>query len=810
MSTGNLGVTSLRSFYPHARYTAVAAAVACVLLGTTSAAQEVGRLEVAPIDVAPAQDSATVADPAVDEVTVVARRREETMQEVPIPVSVVGAELIEDAGAFNVNRVKELVPTVQLYSSNPRNTTVNIRGLGSTFGLTNDGIDPGVGFYVDGVYYARPAATTLDFVDVQQVEVLRGPQGTLFGKNTTAGAILVTTRAPSFEPESKIEIGYGSDNFVQAKASVSGPLGQKIAGRLSVSSTQRDGQIHNVVTGEYVNELDNLGVRGQLLFDVNDHIEIKTTVDWSDQNPNGNAQVLAGVAPTLRPAYRQFDAIVTDLNYTPVSLDSYERVIDQDTPWRSGNQLGGVAVNIDVDAGPGTFTSTTAWRYWEWRPSNDRDFTGLPVLSLSQAPSDQEQWTQELRWTGEFSPRVGGVFGLFAFDQTLEAAPYHTEESGPAQWRFSQSSTSPLWATPGLLDGYGIRTTPNSEALSAALFAQIDIGLSERVTLSPGLRYNYDEKSVDFNREVYGGLQTTDPALIAIQRSVYAPQAFTADVDDTNTSGQLTLDFQANARVKAYGTISTSYKPVGLNVGGLPTDAAGNAILDAAVIRPEDVRHAEVGVKLTPSPRSTANFTFYQTEVRDYQTSVQNAQLGVNRGYLANAEEVRVRGAEFDGSVQVGEHVSLHGALAYADGIYVSFPDAPVSLEETGGAAASKDISGERLPGVSDWAASFGGEIAFPLRGGNEIFGGFDTYYRTDFSSAPTPSEYLNVDGYALLNLRVGFRATNTWSGYVWVRNALDEDYLEQLLPAAGNAGHYAAVLGEPRTYGVTFRYAFN
>jgi iron complex outermembrane receptor protein len=795
MTIGNSVVVSHVSPIQRARHAILAAAVASAL----------GAALTAPTF---AQDAAPSADSALEEVMVVARRREESVQEVPIPISVVNGELINDAGAFNVNRVKELVPTVQLYSSNPRNTTVNIRGLGSTFGLTNDGIDAGVGFYVDGVFYARPAATLLDFVDVQQVEVLRGPQGTLFGKNTTAGAIVATTREPSFEPGANVEVGYGNDDFVQAKASVTGPLGDKLAGRLSLSSTQRDGQVYNVLTQEHVNELDNLGIRGQLLYEVSDAVEIKATIDWSRQQPNGYAQVLAGVAPTLRPAYRQFDAIVADLSYAPVSLNPYDRVIDQDTPWRSGNEFGGASLNVDAEVGPGTLTSTTAWRYWEWRPSNDRDFTGLPVLSLSQAPSDQSQWTQEVRWAGDFSSRISGVFGFFAFGQTLEAAPYHTEESGSAQWRFSQSTTSPLWATPGLFDGYGIRTTPSSEALSAALFAHVDFPITDRLSLQPGLRYNYDEKKVDFNRTTYGGLQTTDPALLALQRLVYSPQAFTADIDDTNTSGQLTLDFQANERVKAYATLSTAFKPVGLNVGGLPTDAAGAPIMDAAVIRPEDVSHIEVGVKLTPSSRSTANFTLYNTEVDDYQTSVQNAQLGVNRGYLANAEKVRVRGAEFDGNVQVGSYVSLHGALAYADGIYVSFPDAPVSLEETGGLAASKDISGERLPGISKWAAAFGGEVAFPLRGG-EIFGGFDTYYRTDFSSSPTPSAYLNVEGYGLLNLRAGFRAAQAWSGHLWVRNALDEDYIEFVLPAAGNAGHYAAVLGEPRTYGVTFRYSF-
>ena len=133
-------------------------------------------------------------------VIVTARRIEEAAQDVPIPVSVVDGGLIESVGAFNVNRLKDLIPTVQFYSTNPRNSSVQIRGLGAPFGLTNDGIEPGVGLYIDGVFYARPAAATLDFLDVERVEVLRGPQGTLFGKNTSAGAINVTTRKPRFTP----------------------------------------------------------------------------------------------------------------------------------------------------------------------------------------------------------------------------------------------------------------------------------------------------------------------------------------------------------------------------------------------------------------------------------------------------------------------------------------------------------------------------------------------------------------------------------------------------------------------------------
>ncbi|HEY9488165.1 MAG TPA: TonB-dependent receptor, partial [Chryseosolibacter sp.] len=653
----------------------------------------------------------TLADANVlSEVVVTARRRTETAQQVPIPISVLGGELVEDAGAFNVNRVKELVPSVQLYSSNPRNTTLNIRGLGSTFGLTNDGIDPGVGFYVDGVYYARPAATTLDFIDIEQIEVLRGPQGTLFAKNTTAGAFNITTRTPSFTPGANFEVSYGNYGYIQAKASITGPLGKKFAGRLSLSGTQRDGVLYNVNTKTSVNDLNNLGIRAQLLFTPSDNLKITLTGDDSRQKPNGYAQVVAGVAPTLRPDYRQFEQIIADLNYDLPTRNPFDRKIDHDTPWNSGNELGGVALNIDAKVGPGTLTATTAWRYWNWDPSNDRDFTGLPVLSLSQATSKHKQWTQEVRYAGELSSRLSGVIGIFAIGQDLQTDPVHIEQSGAAQWRFSQNSTSPLWQTPGLFDGYGIKTNSRLQSLGAAVFAQADWAITEQLHVLPGLRFNYDQKEVDYDRQTYGGLQTEDPDLIALKRVVYTDQAFTADVDESNLSGQLTVSYRAADNFNSFATVSTSYKPVGVNLGGLPTDN-GDVMTDLAQIKPEYVTHVEVGVKTSPTSNSKLNFTLYNTNITDFQAQVQSGQLGVNRGYLANAEEVEVRGAELDGNARVSRNLSFYGAVAYTDGKYVAFTNAPVPLEETGGPSAFKDISGSKLPGISEWAGSLGAEL---------------------------------------------------------------------------------------------------
>ncbi|CAA9195526.1 TonB-dependent receptor [Flavobacterium collinsii] len=743
------------------------------------------------------------------EVVVSSRRRIEKVQDVPIAISVITGKQAEQTGAFNVNRIKELVPSVQLYSSNPRNTGINIRSLGSPFGLTNDGIDPGVGFYVDGVYYARPAATTLDFIDVDQIEVLRGPQGSLFGKNTTSGAFNITTRKPSFTSGADFEVSYGNYAFLQAKASVTGALGKKVAGRISFSGTQRDGLIDNVATGRPTNSLNNQGIRGQLLFTPSENTNIILAADITTQRPDGYAQVVAGVAPTQRAAYRQFNAIIKDLNYQLPSQNAFDRKIDHDTPWRSGQDMGGVSLNVDTKIGAGTLTSTTAWRFWNWDPSNDRDFTGLQVLAKSQNPTRQTQFTQEVRYAGQLTSKISGVVGAFFIDQTSQTNG--TEESGNAQWRFSQSSTSPLWKTPGLFEGYGIKTDARIRASSAAVFGQIDWAITERLHVLPGLRYNFDKKDANYSRTTYGGLQTTDPALLALKKSVYSDQSFASNTDNTDFSGNITVSYKASDKINAYATYAKSYKPVGVNVAGLPTDSKGLPLLDLAVIKPEKVNHYEVGVKTSPFKNSVFNLTFFNTEIKDFQTNVQAAELGVNRGYLANADKVRVRGAELDASFVFSQHLTVNAAATYTDGKYIKFTNAPLPLEETGAPVAFKDVSGTELPGASKWAGSLGGELSdnakfFGNKG--KIFLAVDSYARSKFSSSPSASKYLVVQGYAIFNARLGFRASEGLSVQFWGRNLLNKDYYEQLLPAGGNSGQYAGVIGDQRTYGVTLKYS--
>ncbi|MEO6148895.1 MAG: TonB-dependent receptor, partial [Mucilaginibacter sp.] len=755
------------------------------------------QLPVAPLAVSLTDDN------SLSEVVVTSRRRIETAQSVPIAITVVGGTQIDQAGAFNVNRVKELIPSLQLYTSNPRNTGINIRGIGSPFGLTNDGLDPGVGFYVDGVYYARPAVATLDFIDVDRIEVLRGPQGTLFGKNTSAGAINITTRKPSFTPQASFETSFGNYGYLQAKASISGPLSKQFAARVSFSGTQRNGLVDNIATGRATNDLNNIGGRAQLLFKPSDKVSLLLAGDVSDQKPDGFAQVVAGVVKTKRAAYRQFDAITADLGYKLPSLNAFDRIIDHDTPWRSGNQLGGVSLNADIKLGPGTLTSTTAYRYWNWDPSNDRDFTGLPVLQKSQNPAKHHNWSQEVRYAGQLSDKLSGVVGLFFIDQEVKITG--TEESGSAQARFSKSSTGvnantpgvtndDLWATPGLLDGYGIYTNASIKSKSAAAFASVDWEFAESFHILPGVRVNYDKKDVSYDRVAKGGLNVDASSysdavkaeLKKIKSGVYSSQQYVADADEKNFTYSVTASYRPNNRLNAFATYSTSFKPVGVNVAGLPTTTVNGATvadISLAVIKPEDTKHYELGVKTTPLDNLIINVTFHNSDIKNYQANVQSPELGVNRGYIANAEKVNVKGVEVDVNYRANQNFSFYAAGAYTDARYVKFTNAPLPLEETGltndakQQIAFKDISGGRLPGVSKWAGSLGAEFATDanfIGKGKKFFIAADAAGRSTFSSSPSPSAYLNIEGYVIANARVGFKAPYGISAYVWSRNLLD------------------------------------
>lgn len=774
------------------------------------------------------------------EIVVTARRRVETVQSVPIAISVIGGTTLADTGAYNVNRLTQLQPTLQFYSTNPRNSAANIRGLGAPFGLTNDGIEQGVGIYVDGVYYSRIASATFDFTDTERIEILRGPQGTLYGKNTTAGAINITTRKPSFTPEARVELTTGNYDFIQAKASASGPLVDgKLAARISASVTSRRGTIRNTVLGGYANAQDNQSVRGQLLWTPAPNLDVTLYGDYGHQNPDCCAQIYVRTGTTQRPLNRQYAALAAAFGYAPPSTDAFDRLTDLDTPLRARQELGGVSLVGNLDLGGATVTSVSAWRFWDWDPSNDRDFTGLPITTVSANPSQQRQWSQELRVASNGKRAIDYVAGLFYFHQTIDTQGLQVQ--GPAASRFllnpgnvAPGSAGCATATtaacnPAVLNGLTARNTIGFSNTSAAVFGKATWHITDALSIAPGVRVNYDKKTGSYVSVVTNGSGST--TLTNDQRGVLAPQRYEPDFDDWNVSGDVTLAYDVARDVHAYATYARSYKSGGINLSGLPLDGSNNPILAAAQVKPEQVNHYELGLKTQwLDRRITANLAAFWTDIRDYQATVTNGQLGVLRGYLANAEAVRTRGVELDTAFRPTERLNLYANAAYTDAKYVRFTDAPCPPELSGGRAPAAgetpsapgtpggispnacDVSGQRLPGISKWAFSYGAEYALPARIGGEdgnAYLGFDGSYRSRFSSNPSPSAYTYINGYALTNFRLGYRADAGWNAFLWLRNAFDQNYYELLATQSGNTGLIVGQPGDPRTYGVTISASF-
>ncbi|WP_137678931.1 TonB-dependent receptor [Aurantiacibacter suaedae] len=815
----------------HPIYVRPVVAVCAIALATPVAAQESALPGSNSEASSPSTESATASDD--DIILVNARRRSESAQQVPIAISVIGGRKLDDLGAFNVQRLQQISPSLNFFSSNPRNTAVNIRGIGVPFGLTNDGFDQGVGLYVDDVYFSRIASATLDFLDVAQIEVLRGPQGTLYGKNTTAGAINITTRRPTFTFEGRGELSVGNLGFTQAKASISGPVSDTVAARFALSSTDRRGTIFNTTSGNYINEQDNLGLRAQVLWEPADNLEVLLAGDYTDQNPECCAQIYVGTGLTQRPLNRQYAALAAAQNYQVPSENPFDRVTDVDANLNARNRIGGVSLRAQLDTAFGTLTSITAWRAWDWLPENDRDFTGLPITIRSQNPSQQDQWTQEFRFSHE-GDRIGFLLGAFAFEQKVRTQG--TQEQGPAASRWLLNPSSPLADDPTVLDGLTATNDIQLNNTSLALFGQLTWKVTDSLSLQPGFRVNYDRKKGLYESVVTNGdgqLVTsaeTDPRIVA-QRGVLAPQRFEPEFSDWNFSYDLTASYQLTDDILAYATYAKTFKPGGINLNGVPTDAAGSPILAVGSVRPETVNHYEAGLKTQFAARvATLNLSLFRTDIDDYQAQVVNGQLGVLRGYLANAEKVRTQGAEFDFEIRPSERFNAYLGGAFTDATYLRFTDAPCPPELSGGTTvgtgqtpggagvpgslspANCDISGEQLPGVSKWSITAGLEGSLPLsllaRAG-ELYLGMDGSWRARLSSNPTPSAYTWIEGYALANLRFGFRNDDGLNAFVWVRNVLDEDYFEQLAVPSGNTGLIVGQPADPRTYGLTLAYEF-
>jgi iron complex outermembrane receptor protein len=784
-----------------------------------------------------AADTALVSgEGGVETVTVTARRKSENEHNVPISLTALGADTLQANGITNALKLTELVPSLQIVSFNARNTNISVRGLGTNIGLANDGVEGGVGVYVDGVLYPRPAEATFDLPDIASVEELRGPQGTLYGKNTTSGAINITTELPTDAFEARGEASYGDYSFDKVQGTVSGPLTDdgKLLGRLSAFDSDHNGYLSNVTTGSRSFDFHDYGVRGQLLWQPDDDLTVRLIADYNKQREKCCINVMQSFVGTLYndgdPAAvpRNFYQRSAQAGYTPLPIDPFARATDANSPYHEIMEQGGLSAQADWRFGGGfQLTSISAYRFWNWNPDNDSDGTALSVLIRARQADEEKEFSQELRLASPTSDVFEYSAGLYYFwedDHGFGAQIYGTD--------------APIWILGAnnqtyqdALNGVGIVSESDPRINSFAAYGQATWHITPSLDLTGGVRYTYEEKTGTFFQNVSGGpdLSTLPPdevtAINALRGAlgIVPLSLYRVEENKGEPAGLVTATYRFNDDVNVYATYSHGAKSGGLNLSYIPT----LAVPVPTVVNPEFQDNYEAGIKaILFDHKLTVNFDAFWDDDTDYQATEVNNDNGVIVNYIANIPSVRSRGFEADLHANPFEGLSTYLSAAYTDAYYVSYPQAPCPFERysvvagklvTYDAATGKpycDLSGQTLAATSKWALSAGGEYDHAAgdfgMGATTAYLGADVSYRSSFYSSADDSKYGKVPGYALTNLRLGIRTDDDHLNFeVWSRNALDTHYYQTIGKVAFNTGMFSALLGDPRTTGATLRYRY-
>jgi iron complex outermembrane receptor protein len=745
---------------------------------------------------APVEASASGAvDAAVQEVVVTARHRTEDAQKVPVALTVLNGALLAKTNTTTIAQVSQLVPSLQFTFFNARNANINVRGLGNSIGLANDGLDPGVAFYVDGVYYSRPATATLDLIGIDQIEVLRGPQGTLFGKNTTAGAIVVNTVAPAFKPAATLEVSGGNYGYGQAKASLSGPIiADKLAASITGAYTYHDGYLTNIYSGKRVDNYRNETIRGQLLFTPTSDLKFRLIGDYSNQFTHCCISVLSGiVAP---PNGKNFVNYANNFGYSPV-VDPFARQADANAPFRANQETGGVSLEGDWSLPKFTLTSLTAWRFWNWWPQNDGDNSPLPILNIAQNGDYENQYTQEFRIASAGKNFVDYVGGLYFYREQMDAVGV-TQYGADASY-FLLGPAVPAYVANNLTNN--IKSGYNTDSFAA--FGQAVWHVTDKLNLTGGVRYTLDEKHGNFNQVTSGAAPFapgTPAKLIGARQALGYSTEYAVTSNKSAVSGLANLSYQFTPAFLAYANYSHGYKSGGLNLAQLPAGAS-------EVVQPESVDAAEIGLKSAWfEHRVTLNGDLFWEQDNQYQANVVDPIL--LKMYLANVPQVRSQGVEVDIQAQPTDDLSLYASATFEDAIYAKFPTAPCGLEHAN--LATCNLDGRQLPGVPRWALTAGGEYDYPFTLGSteaQAYVGVDYTYRSGENSAATDSVYTQLAPLSLVNARLGIRSRDQrWDVYIWSKNLGAAKYFTYTQPGSGNTGALYSQIGDPQTFGATVR----
>ena len=743
---------------------------------------------------------------ALEEIIVTAQKREQSLQDVPIAISALSGDALRSAVVNDIFDLRAAVPALEVRAVDPpsQGTAFALRGLGTS--VFNMGFEPTVATFLDGVYRSRSGLlASTDLVDMERIEVLKGPQGTLFGKNTSGGVVTMYTHKPDLEKTAgSVDLSYEEYNRVRANGMVNLPLSSTAALRLTGSWAKGDGWLDNVVTGKEIADLDRYSLRGQLLLVPTDDLSIRVIADYAELDEACCTALRYENDPRSGAFNGPIAGSIGSQVIDPANIEDYKVDLNIDPRLKAKDK--GLSAEINWDFGAAALTSISAWRDYQDSNFKDNDFTGVDTLLSNQNLPKVSLLSQELRLAGDSDSIASG------FEWTVGA--YYSKEKIELENEF-------IWGSQGSFGGIFFWHAPNyraylasfeQETESMAAFAQGTLHINDRLALTLGGRYTDDQKDgslVNDQPVAPGGppIPTVFPLGF-----VYDYDAQKDDSEPTYTAS-LQYDFAEN--VMGYVSYTHGYKSGGIS---MTRDAAGTQFLltPGGPVGPlpgqdptfdkETADSVEIGLKSDLlDQRLRLLVAAWHTQFDDLQVQVLRPADGAFA--VSTAKGATSQGVELEGTLAVTEALTLNASVQWLDATYDN---------GTGTLSGVADLDGQDLPFASEWTGTVGANFETPVSDALTLFLNGNVFMRSDQRlSAEILSYDTEQDSYALLTLRAGVKTPDDkWELAAWCRNCTDESYAVSKfrIPFDGNLFFAATTfshVGTPRIMGVTGTYRF-
>lgn len=706
----------------------------------------------------------------LEEIVVTAQKRTQAYVDVPVSVATFSGEILDLANTDNFQDLVQVAPSLtHTQSGGMRGDGILIRGVGTT--AFQSGVEPTVSTVVDGVVLGRTGSFLSDLVDIERVEILRGPQGTLFGKNASAGVVNVITKRPTDETEGMIRVSATDDDQQTVEALISGGLSDNVRGRLSAFWKDFDGFIDNEFNGDTLNGDQSQGFRGKLEIDLSDSSNLLIIADYTEQDRNCCTWTIRNVGET--PQF--LPLLAFDTASLDIGDDNNEVLLG--TPVFSDMEQSGISAEYTLDLDRFTLTSITAYRTWEIETQQDVDnmpFTeptyGRLLITSNGGLTEQDQFSQEIRLSTNDWDKVNFTVGLFYWRQNLERY-FEREIQICAVPGFSPDIPPETTACGFGITQFGFFNT-EVDTDNIAAFGQADIELNEDWMLSVGLRYTYDDLEFDFSRP-------TDPIAFP------AVPAFTGSGgdDDTDLSGKLALQWNKSDNTMFYGSFTRGYKSQGFDI------IFGMTPERFDPIDPETSKAFELGMKSEFwDRRARLGVTLFHTLFEDFQgQAFDDAESAF---VLTSAGEVVTRGLEVDLTVKPTENLLLNAAVAFTDAYYKEFENGPCWTGQTAAqgcivnanGASQQDLKDADVPNSPDVKFTIQARYDIRLDGPMDMYISSNIRWQDDAVSAVNQRPSLDIDSYGIVDLNVGFESDDgRWSAVFFAKNLFDENYTNVL-----------------------------